>query len=193
MKLSSLNILRSFGRFARDRRGVSAVEFAFVAPLLITLYFGCVEISDGVGADRKVSLTAAAVANLSAQVTTISSGDMSNILDASAAIIAPYSDGNLAIVVSCLNIDQNQSATVKWSATRNGTARAVGSIYTFDASETALDIANSQLIVAEATYAYTPIVGYTITGTITLADHMFMSPRISPPTYNNGAQDLACS
>jgi Flp pilus assembly protein TadG len=193
MKMSSLHILRSFGRFARDRRGVSAVEFAFVAPVLIALYFGCVEISDGVSADRKVTLTAAALANLSAQVTTINSGDMTNILDASSAIMEPYSSANLAITVSCLSIDSSKNATVKWSATRNGTARAVGSTYTFIASESALDIANTQLLVAEATYAYTPIVGYSITGTLNLADHMYMSPRISPPTYNDGSTSYACT
>ena len=42
----------------RDRRGVSAVEFALLPPLMIALYLGCVEISDGVAVDRKVSLTA---------------------------------------------------------------------------------------------------------------------------------------
>jgi Flp pilus assembly protein TadG len=177
----------SLGRFVRDRRGVSAVEFAFVAPLLITLYLGCVEISDGVSADRKVTLTAAALANLSAQVTTITTADMTNILDASAAIIAPYSSGPLTVTLTCLSIDANKNATVKWSATRNGTARAVGSPYTFDSSTSALDVANSQLLLAEAAYAYTPIVGNALTGTLTLSDKMFMSPRISPPTYNGVA------
>ena len=50
--------LFTLSRLARDRRGVSAVEFALVAPLMIGLYLGCVEISDGVAADRKVTLTA---------------------------------------------------------------------------------------------------------------------------------------
>jgi len=27
------------------------------------------------------------------------------------------------------------------------------------------------------------VVGYTITGTLPLSDQMFMSPRITPPTY----------
>jgi Flp pilus assembly protein TadG len=193
MKPFRLRIPLKFGRFACDRRGVSAVEFALVAPLLIALYLGCVEISDGVAADRKVTLTAAALANLSAQVTTITAADMTNILDASSAIIAPYSTNNLAITVSCLSIDANKNAKVKWSATRNGTARSIGSTYTFDASASALDVANSQLILAEVTYAYTPIFGYTITGTLNLSDHMFMSPRISPPTYNDGSQNRACT
>lgn len=201
MTASRSNILRRMGWFARDRRGVSAVEFAFVAPLLITLYLGCVEVSDAVSADRKVTLTAAALANLTAScansnansgacssATTppynITTTEMGNILDASSAIISPYSTGPLAITVSCLSIDNNRNATVKWSATRNGTARAPGSPYTFAASTSALDVANSQLILAEVSYAYTPIVGTTLTGTINLSDQMFMSPRVAAPAYN---------
>src|SRR5664279_447801 len=114
---------RAIRRFGRDRRGVSAVEFAFIAPVMIGLYLGCAEISDGVGADRKVSLTAAALANLTSQATTIATTDMSNIFDASSAIIAPYSANNLKMTVSCLSIDANKVATVKWSATRNGAAQ----------------------------------------------------------------------
>lgn len=178
---------RRFRRFIRDRRGVSAVEFAFVAPLLITLYLGCVQVSDGVSVDRKVTLTAAALANLSAQVTTITTSDMTNILDASSAIIAPYSASNLAITVTCISIDANKNAKVKWSATRNGVAKTPNTPYTFTSSTAALNVASTQLILAEASYSYTPIVGNAITGTLTLSDQMFMSPRISAPTYNNVA------
>ncbi len=173
------NILR---RFAGDRRGVSAVEFALVAPLMIGLYLGCVEVSDGVSADRKVSLTAAALANLTAQVSTVSSAEMTNILDASTAIIAPYAASKLKITVTCINIDNNKNATAKWSATRNGTTKS-GSI----TIPSALAVANTQLILAEASYAYTPTVGYTMTGTLNLTDKMYMSPRVTAPTYGNTA------
>ena len=61
----------SLRHFRRDRRGVSAVEFALLAPLMLGLYIGCVEISEGVAADRKVTLTAGALANLASQVTTM--------------------------------------------------------------------------------------------------------------------------
>jgi Flp pilus assembly protein TadG len=165
-------------RLARDRRGVSAVEFALVAPVMIGLYFGCAEVADGVGADRKVSLISAALANLTAQVTTISTTDMSNIFDASSAIIAPYSSTKLKLAVTCIKIDANKVATVKWSATRGGTANT-GTM----TIPSALAVANSTLILSEASFAYTPTVGYTISGTLTLSDKMYMSPRISAPTY----------
>jgi Flp pilus assembly protein TadG len=165
-------------RLAHDQRGVSAVEFALLAPVMIGLYFGCAEIADGVGADRKVSLISAALANLTAQVTTISSSDMTNIFDASSAIIAPYAASKLKMTVTCIKIDANKVATVKWSATRNGAANSGSATVPSD-----LAVANSTLILSEASFDYTPTVGYTISGMLTLRDKMYMSPRISPPTY----------
>jgi Flp pilus assembly protein TadG len=168
--------------FGSDRRGVSAVEFALLAPLMITIYVGCAEVSDAVSADRKVSLTAAALANLGAQVTTISASDMNNILDASSAIIAPYSTAGLQVTLSCISIDANRTATVKWSVTRGGTMRS-GTV----TIPSALAVPNSQLLLGEASYQYTPTVGYTVTGTLNLSDRMYMSPRITAPTYDSVA------
>ncbi len=105
MKTMTLCMPRLLSRFARDKRGVSAVEFAFLAPLMIAMYLGVVEISDGVAADRKVTLTAGALANLVGQSQTLVTADMTNIFNASTAIIKPYSVGNLTATVSCLKID----------------------------------------------------------------------------------------
>jgi Flp pilus assembly protein TadG len=174
------SVLGKISRLARDKRGVSAVEFALLAPVMIGLYFGCAEIANGVGTDRKVSLIAAALANLSAQTTTIAAADMTNILDASGAIITPYDATKLKMTVSCIKIDANKVATVKWSVTRNGTA-ASGTV----TIPTALSVANSYLIFAQASYAYTPTVGYTISGTLNLSDQMYMTPRITAPTYGS--------
>jgi Flp pilus assembly protein TadG len=181
------SIVGWIARFARDRRGMSAVEFAFVAPVLVALYLGCVEVSEGVAVDRKVSLTAGTLANLAAQVTTISTTDMTNILDASTSIISPYDSSKLKLTVSCIKIDSTGAAKISWSAARNATARTTGSTYTFSSSNAALDVKSSWLILGEVSYAYTPTIGYTITGTITLSEKMFMSPRISAPTYNGTA------
>jgi Flp pilus assembly protein TadG len=78
-------------RFAAGRRGVSAVEFALLAPLMIALYLSSVEISQGIGIDRKVTLTVGAMANLVAQNSSVSSSDMATFFNAATTIMAPYS------------------------------------------------------------------------------------------------------
>ena len=178
---------RKIRRFGRDRRGVSAVEFAFIAPVMIGLYLGCVEISEGVAVDRKVSLVAGALANLTASCGSsnansgscanniLSATEMNNILAASSAIIAPYNAINLTMTVSCLSVDANKNVTMKWST---GTLQS-GSV----TIPPALAAVPGTLIYSTVSYAYTPIVGYTITGSLTLSDHMYMSPRTQAPSY----------
>ena len=75
---------------ARDERGVSAVEFALLLPLMLALYLGAVELSQGIAADRKVTLTSRTVADLVSQVTNINNAGMTNSLNAAAAVMAPY-------------------------------------------------------------------------------------------------------
>lgn len=183
MTATTLRMTRLLRSFKRDREGASAVEFAILAPLLIALYFGCVEITDGIAADRKVTLTAGALANLTSQSQTITVDGMTNILNASAAIIKPYSVGNLAATITCLAIGADGTAKVKWSATLNGTARTAGATVTLPSAD--LAVPNSYLVWSEVNYSYTPVVGYTITGTLPLSDQMFMSPRVSPPVYDS--------
>jgi len=179
--MSVLNRFR-IRSFKRDERAVSAVEFALLAPMMIGLYLGGVEISEGISVDRKVTLAAGAVANLAAQTATLTTADMTNVLDATTTIMAPYSAAPLRITVSCINIDANRIATVKWSVTRNGTIKS-GSV----TLPSALQVANTQLLFGEVSYTYTPTVGHVITSAINLSDTMYMAPRISAPKYNGTA------
>jgi Flp pilus assembly protein TadG len=169
-------IRRKVAGLASDERGVSAVEFAMLLPLMLTLYLGSVEVSQGIGADRKVTLTARTICDLVSQVSSIGNSDMTNALNASTAVMAPFPTGNLKVTVSSVKIDANGKATVDWSDTFNGTARAKGSTVTLPA---ALNVANSYLIWSEVQYTYKPVVGYVVTGTLTLKDQIYMRPRLS--------------
>ena len=167
---------RPIRRFLRDKRGVSAVEFAMLLPLMMTLYLGGVEVSQAVAVDRKVTLISRSLGDLVAQATTVTNADMTNILSATAAIIVPYADSKLKITVSSVVIDAQGIAKIAWSDTKNGTVRAVGSTVTLPA---ALNTASTSLIWAEAQYAYKPVIGYVITGTMNLTDQIYMRPRLS--------------
>lgn len=170
------DLVRRFGGLANDERGVSAVEFAMLLPLMLSLYLGSVEVSQGIGADRKVTITARTVADLVSQVTSINNSDMTNSLNAAATVMAPFPAGNLKVVVSSVSIDAQGKATIAWSDTLNGTARAKGATVTLPA---ALAIPNSSLIWSEVQYAYKPVIGYVVSGTLNLKDHIYMRPRMS--------------
>ncbi len=171
--------LAAIRRLVTDCRGASAVEFALIAPLMITLYLGGVEITQAVAIDRKTTLVAHTVADLVAQETNITNADMSDDLNASAAITSPYSTTKLTVTVSRVDIDANGHASVNWSDTLNGTARAVGSSVTLPS---ALAVANTTIIWGETTYTYQPMFGTVIKQTLTLGDQIYMRPRISAPT-----------
>jgi Flp pilus assembly protein TadG len=167
---------RLLARFAGECRGVSAVEFALLLPLMMTLFFGSVETSQGVAASRKVTLTAHALADVSSQYTDITNADMSDILAAGSAIIAPYSAANLQEVVSELSINAQGQASVVWSDSLGGTALSVGQVVAVPAS---LAVPNSYLVLAQVQYSYNPTYGYVLTGTLTLSDESYLLPRQS--------------
>jgi Flp pilus assembly protein TadG len=174
---------RKLRRLLNDERGISAVEFAMLLPLMVTLYLGGVEVSEAVAIDRKTTLVARSLGDLAAQATNVTTSDMTNILAAATAVVAPYSDTKLKVVVSSVKIDAQGVAKIAWSDTKNGTARAVGSTVTLPA---ALNTAGTWLIWAETEYAYTPAIGYVITGTMTLKDQIYMRPRLSDCVTRTG-------
>ena len=79
---------------------MSAVEFALLLPLMLTLYLGVVEVSQGIAADRKVTMTARTVADLVAQVSSINNTDMTNSLNAATAVMAPFPYAKLKVTVT---------------------------------------------------------------------------------------------
>ena len=157
---------------------------------MLTLYLGAVEISQAIGIDRKVTLTSRTVADLASQVSSLASSDMSNILAASSSVIAPYDSTKLKVTVSEVTIDSNSKATVTWSCTRHlaifkstPEVRAPGrhcacSRFCGDAAKRP-QCREHLPDWGEATYAYTPTIGYVVTGTLNLSDHIYMSPRVS--------------
>lgn len=171
-----LHILSRFRDIAHDQRGASIIEFALLLPLMVTLYLGTVEISQGIAVDRKVTLTARTVADLVSQVSTINNSAMNDIMAASTAVMYPYSINTLKVTVTSVKIDSNSKATVDWSDSYNGTPRAKNSTVTVPA---ALLVPNTWLIWSEVEYIYTPTVGYVLTGSLTLRDQLYMAPRIS--------------
>jgi Flp pilus assembly protein TadG len=171
---------------AADQSGVSAVEFAVLLPLMMTLYLGGVEISQAVGADRKVTLVARTVGDLAAQVASISVNDMTNIFNAGKAVLIPYDSSKISIKLTNVTIDSTGKATVCWSQTYpTGTQAESGDVSS--KIPPALKVASTTLIWAEVAYQYTPTIGYVVTGTLNLTDQIFMRPRLTTSVSYDGS------
>jgi Flp pilus assembly protein TadG len=119
--------------FGIDEQGLAAIEFAFLLPLMLAIYLGIVELSNGLSASRKVDLVAHALSDLTGQITgggagsgqaAITDAEMQQIFLAGAALIAPLSATPLTITISEVLITQNASsayqAQVTWSVSYNG-------------------------------------------------------------------------
>lgn len=179
-------LARRLADLASDSRGASAVEFAILLPFMLTLYVGGVEVSQAVSIDRKVTIIARTVADLTSQNSTITTAQMNNILNASSAVVAPYAGANMTVTVSQVNIDKNGNPTIGWSCAFQGTARpAAQAVPLCTSSKTgcipqSLIVNGTSLIWGETQYTYTPGLGYGITGSLKLKDQIFMSPRLTP-------------
>lgn len=160
-------------RLARDRRGVSAVEFALVLPVLLVLYLGGVELSHAISVDRKVTSVASAVGDLVAQASVIDDDEIDHIFKAATAILAPYTVAPLKMVVSSVEVTA-QGDRVLWSDGYHAGARATGSSVTLPPG---VRIEGTTLIMAEVDYSYTPTLGQIFTDSIELSDTFYLRPR----------------
>ena len=178
-------------RLARDNRGVAAIEFAVIAPLMLLMFFGTVEFSNGVAVDRKVSVMAQSLADLTSRYTAVTDTDVTNFFAAGNAIMTPYSTTHSATALRAtiveLYIDPtNGSGRVQWS--RGDEAASLYPTATIISVPTGLvarDVSNNiiagqYLILADVKYLYVPVVGYVMaTAGVTLTAVAYMRPRLS--------------
>ncbi|TIV71910.1 MAG: pilus assembly protein, partial [Mesorhizobium sp.] len=64
----------------RDRRGVAAIEFAFIVPVLLIMYFITMEASQAIETSKKVSRIGSMVADLVTQQQTVVKANLDAIM-----------------------------------------------------------------------------------------------------------------
>ncbi|MEW6769640.1 MAG: TadE/TadG family type IV pilus assembly protein [Pseudomonadota bacterium] len=172
----SFRLQRQLTELKRDTGGMAAIEFVFIVPLMLVIFFGTIELSNGVAADRKVTITARTLSDLVSQNTNVTNQQMTNFFKMGTAIMTPYSGTPMTLRVSAVNINGSGQATIAWSDGQGIAARTVGSTVTVPSG---LIVNNTQLIWSEIAYTYTPAVGYVMKTAVTLTDVCYTRPRQS--------------
>lgn len=98
---------RPMSRLLSDRRGVAAVEMALIAPLMLVLLIGTIELGNAFRVQAKVNTAAGQLAELIAgqQSVTASGGSLADMCTGAAMNLIPYSRGNFAADIGSMTVD----------------------------------------------------------------------------------------
>lgn len=148
--------------FVRDRRGVAAVEFAYIAPVLLIMLMGTFEMSRGVSIDRRLNSVSAMASEIIAREDSITPTDLEKVAQSMKHVMEPYDDDTMVIrLIGVRASSTNATDTkVEWSYEYSGNGSAVP--YT-QCTPYALDAGlvgkGGSVIVAEVGYTYAPVFG----------------------------------
>ena len=160
-----------------DRRGIAATEFALIVPIMLVLFFGTVEFSSGIAVDRKVTLMARTLADLTSQSSVGRQQRFDQLLQRQQCNHdAVFGDADRKPRSrNCMSIHK------RFRRGYNG-ARAPRLARTCSpvTIPTALAVGGTYLIFSEVSYLYVPAVGYVMAKAgITLHDVAYTRPRQS--------------
>jgi Flp pilus assembly protein TadG len=163
-----------FRRLRGDRRGVSAVEFAMLAPVMIAMYFGLAEFCQGFMAQKRAGHTASIVADLITQRSAVTGAQLDDLFNVGGQIMKPFPSGTLKIRASSVTRGNDDVNRVGWSRGKGMTARAAGSTVTLPAG---LVERGQTVIFTETTYDYDSPVDYLMPAVTRFSHSFYMRPR----------------
>jgi Flp pilus assembly protein TadG len=174
-------------RFIAATRGVAAIEFAVVAPMLLVILIETFDIGNGITVYMKVRSATMALASITNTYSTgnngIQAANMTDTMNKVSQVLAPYSSTPATFTITQIEATSASAVTVSWSYSLGGTAYSQGSSWTrLPAQLKTTNSCNSYpcyLLFAEASYTYTPALLSTFVKSLTFGDNIYVTPRSS--------------
>jgi len=175
-----------------DRSGLAAIEFAFVFPMMVVMYFGVVELSSAIAVDHKATQVARTLSDLTSQSVSVADADLTSFGQTAKAIMTPYPPSPLVFSITEVYVDKTTAvARVQWSkaltidTSGNVVIAAtaphnVGDVVVLPPGLVVAKAKGTYVIWSEVSYKYTPAIGYVLAKTgITFRDAAFTRPRLT--------------
>jgi len=189
--------------FRRDARGDAAVEFAFLAPLLLLMLLGTIELGRALNIDRQFASATATAGDLVAReaylgdTTSAATANLASMMLSIKHIMQPYDSSSLKMgifSVRASSTDPNDTY-VEWAYPFNGMS-VPSKCQKYTLPENLLGEGES-VIVVDASMVFKPLFGdYVpgITGDMTWTDKSYHTPRNSCVDYvkGNNCSSLSC-
>ncbi|MBO9559031.1 MAG: pilus assembly protein [Caulobacter sp.] len=169
---------RRLSRFWRDRRGVSAVEFALIAPLLILFYFGMAELTEAMMAQRRLSHLTASIGDVVARDQKLTDARRDDVFTAGKVMMAPFPTSTLRMCIVSIVSDAAGKDTVAWAETSNSPTDCptVGSVVSIP---TSVLPAGTSVIMSKASYEYDTVFKTVVPETMIFRRTLYLRPRLA--------------
>lgn len=188
MPNAPFTLMRRMRRFAIDRKGVAAVEFAYIAPLLILALFGTIEVSRAVMVHKRVQRVTAMIGDLVSREESIGTAAgtavpvLNGMMLSAQHVMYPFSIDSLNVTIRSMRAksDNANRTLVDWYY------NSVQGVANSPCQERAMPTTGmlgtgNTAIVVESSYDYTPLLGRLVpgfrSGAIKWNDTITHSPR----------------
>lgn len=176
---SSLSPRRLSRRYRDDERGIAAIEFAIIAPIMIGMYFGLAEIASAISVDRRISHGTNVAGDLATQQPELKDEDIEEVISAAMRVMGVADVGQVSIDMESFILPaEGQPPESRGRIQVNSGA---GGFANFDASglDTKLLNSKSGVVVTRVRYNYTPLKLRFFDSTIRLDETFLLKPRRS--------------
>ncbi len=178
--------MNPFSRFANDRRGIAAAEFALIAPALIFLVMGVFEMSFRFRASEEATRYVHQVADIISRESELTTEAIGEIYDAAVFMMKPLkTTDNLDLDVASIGfVGDDADPEVMWR-------RVAGTSYAFDVTEAAgMGIEDETVVRVGVRYNYSSVLTELFGGGLMAIEKTAYSrPRIDRKISIDGEAD----
>lgn len=160
--------------FLENNRGVAAVEFALILPVMIAIYIGTVEVTLLLSMDRKASHTASVVGDLVTQYDAMDQATMDDIVQATRQVMGTDNVRDMKITVQSYYKDSGGRVEERGSVSVNG---GVAGNYNIGGLNQRVFARDSGIVIARIEYSYKSPTGIFLQGTRKLEETFILKPR----------------
>jgi Flp pilus assembly protein TadG len=174
-----MSLGRTLRRFAvGEKSGLAALEFAIIAPMMILLVFGSVDLIDTLGANKRAQNAVASIADVVARDDAVSNAEIAGLWAAMDVLMYPDDGVNMQMRVTSVRIDTATSARVVWSEGHGMTARVANTTVALPAQ---MMTPGTSVIFAESRFPYTAPLGFLHSGSVNLDHEAYRRSRLVDP------------
>jgi len=162
-------------RFSADQSGAVAIEFALILPILVTLFFGCFELSQVLQVNNKLQVASATLAQLVAEQNAVTSSAIADFCIGARLVMTPFPGAAMKAAIASVTNTDGTTKVQDWQDTSCGGAGAMGNAVSLAAAM--VPNSGDTLIVVSASYNYTSPLSYALGAHFNMAQVAFARPR----------------